>query len=131
MNTVLFMNENSVPYERFEISSKNMKGNNKMKGLTQEQLLKYKSEQDKKDSLILSDLHLQAKQITQGQKLISAVLEQQEPLIENVNKGFDRLDQKINRENNKLKLYLENSNSNCLFWTMIAELVLLFVFFML
>jgi hypothetical protein len=47
-----------------------------------------------------------------------------------VNEDMDRVENKMQMENNKLKLYLEKTSTNCLYWVIGIELLILFLFFL-
>ena len=115
-----------IPYTNFEIDESNMKP----KKLTNEQLMKLKQEHDQKDEELLVQLSGQAKQIKEGQKMIRSVLKQQDPLLDNIHQDFDNVERKMKMENNKLKAYLEKTSTNCLYWVIGIELLILFFFFM-
>ena len=121
-------NENEkIPYTNFEIDESNMK---KPKKITNEQLMQFKQRHDQQDEELLNQLSGQAKQIKEGQKMISHVIKQQDPLIDNINEDFDNVERKMKMENNKLKAYLEKTSTNCLYWVIVIELLILFFFFM-
>ena len=115
-----------VPYTNFEIDESNMKP----KKITNDQLMKIKQKHDQKDEELLNQLSGQAKQIKEGQKMISHVLKSQEPLLDNIHEDFDHVERKMRMENNKLKAYLEKTSTNCLYWVIGIELLILFFFFM-
>ena len=115
-----------IPYTNFEIDESNMKP----KKITNEQLMKIKQKHDQQDEQLLAELSGQAKQIKEGQKMISHVLKQQDPLLDNIHQDFDNVERKMNMENNKLKAYLEKTSTNCLYWVIGIELLILFFFFM-
>ena len=115
-----------VPYTNFEIDESNMK----TKKITNDQLMKIKQKHDQKDEELLNQLSGQAKQIKEGQKMISHVLKSQEPLLDNIHEDFDHVERKMRMENNKLKAYLEKTSTNCLYWVIGIELLILFFFFM-
>ena len=115
-----------IPYTNFEIDESNMKP----KKLTNEQLMKLKQEHDQKDEELLVQLSGQAKQIKEGQNMIRSVLKQQDPLHDNIHQDFDNVERKMKMENNKLKAYLEKTSTNCLYWVIGIELLILFFFFM-
>ena len=121
-------NNNDTPtiYTSFEIEEPK-KPNIK----TQEQFLKFKQEHDQRDELLLEELHKNAKQIKQGQLLIKNTLQNQEPLLNNIDQDMDKLDSKMVRSNNILANYLEKSSNSCLYWAIGIELLFLFLFFML
>ncbi len=116
----------NVPYTNFEIDESHMKP----KKITNEQLIQIKQKHDKQDEELLNQLSGQAKQIKEGQKLINHVIKQQEPLLDNINEDFDKVERKMQMENNKLKAYLEKTSTNCLYWVIGIELLILFFFFM-
>ena len=118
--------DEKVPYTNFEIDESHMKP----KKITNEQLIQIKQKHDKQDEELLNQLSGQAKQIKEGQKLISHVIKQQEPLLDNINEDFDKVERKMQMENNKLKAYLEKTSTNCLYWIIGIELLILFFFFM-
>ena len=115
-----------IPYTNFEIDESNMKP----KKITNEQLMKIKQKHDQQAEQLLAELSGQAKQIKEGQKMISHVLKQQDPLLDNIHQDFDNVERKMNMENNKLKAYLEKTSTNCLYWVIGIELLILFFFFM-
>ena len=115
-----------IPYTNFEIDESNMKP----KKITNEQLMKIKQKHDQQDEQLLAELSGQAKQIKEGQKMISNVLKQQDPLLDNIHQDFDNVERKMKMENNKLKAYLEKTSTNCLYWVIGIELLILFFFFM-
>jgi vacuolar-type H+-ATPase subunit I/STV1 len=115
-----------VPYTNFEIDESNMKP----KKITNDQLMKIKQKHDQKDEELLNQLSGQAKQIKEGQKMISHVIKSQEPLLDNIHEDFDHVERKMKMENNKLKAYLEKTSTNCLYWVIGIELLILFFFFM-
>ena len=119
-------NNDNVQYTNFEIDESHMKP----KKITNEQLIQIKQKHDKQDEELLNQLSGQAKQIKEGQKLISHVIKQQEPLLDNINEDFDKVERKMQMENNKLKAYLEKTSTNCLYWIIGIELLILFFFFM-
>ena len=119
-------NEEKVPYTNFEIDESNMK----KKKISNEQLMELKKKHDMQDEELLNQLRGQAKQIKEGQKMISHVIKQQDPLIDNINEDFDNVERKMKMENNKLKAYLEKTSTNCLYWVIGIELAILFFFFM-
>ena len=118
--------DEKIPYTNFEIDESNMKP----KKITDEQLMKIKQKHDQQDEQLLAELSGQAKQIKEGQKMISHVLKQQDPLLDNIHQDFDNVERKMNMENNKLKAYLEKTSTNCLYWVIGIELLILFFFFM-
>jgi len=121
-------NENEkIPYTNFEIDESNMK---KPKKITNEQLMQFKQKHDQQDEELLNQLSGQAKQIKEGQKMISHVIKQQDPLLDNIHEDFDHVERKMKMENNKLKAYLEKTSTNCLYWVIGIELLILFFFFM-
>jgi hypothetical protein len=63
-------------------------------------------------------------------KRISHVIKQQDPLLDNIHEDFDNVERKMKMENNKLKAYLEKTSTNCLYWVIGIELIILFFFFM-
>jgi hypothetical protein len=73
---------------------------------------------------------MQAKQIKEGQNLMKNILQKEKPLLETVNEDMDRVENKMQMENNKLKLYLEKTSTNCLYWVIGIELLILFLFFL-
>jgi vacuolar-type H+-ATPase subunit I/STV1 len=115
-----------IPYTNFEIDESNMKP----KKITNDQLMKIKQKHDQKDEELLNQLSGQAKQIKEGQKMISHVIKSQEPLLDNIHEDFDHVERKMKMENNKLKAYLEKTSTNCLYWVIGIELLILFFFFM-
>jgi vacuolar-type H+-ATPase subunit I/STV1 len=115
-----------VPYTNFEIDESNMKP----KKISNDQLMKIKQKHDQKDEELLNQLSGQAKQIKEGQKMISHVIKSQEPLLDNIHEDFDHVERKMKMENNKLKAYLEKTSTNCLYWVIGIELLILFFFFM-
>ena len=115
-----------VPYTNFEIDESNMKP----KKITNDQLMKIKQKHDQKDEELLNQISGQAKQIKEGQKMISHVIKSQEPLLDNIHEDFDHVERKMKMENNKLKAYLEKTSTNCLYWVIGIELLILFFFFM-
>ena len=115
-----------IPYTNFEIDESHMKP----KKITNEQLMEIKQKHDQQDEELLNQLGMQSKQIKEGQKMISHVLKSQEPLLDNINEDFDRVERKMQMENNKLKAYLEKTSTNCLYWVIGIELLILFFFFM-
>ena len=115
-----------IPYTNFEIDESNMKP----KKITNEQLMEIKQKHDQQDEELLAELSGQAKQIKEGQKMISNVLKQQDPLLDNIHQDFDNVERKMKMENNKLKAYLEKTPTNCLYWVIGIELLILFFFFM-
>ena len=121
------MKENdNVQYTNFEIDESNMKS----KKITNEQLIQIKQKHDQQDEELLNQLSGQAKQIKEGQKMISHVIKSQEPLLDNIHEDFDHVERKMKMENNKLKAYLEKTSTNCLYWVIGIELLILFFFFM-
>jgi hypothetical protein len=58
------------------------------------------------------------------------ILQKEKPLLETVNEDMDRVENKMQMENNKLKLYLEKTSTNCLYWVIGIELLILFLFFL-
>ena len=121
------MKENdNVPYTNFEIDESNMRP----KKITNEQLMQIKQKHDQQDEELLNQLSEQAKQIKEGQKMISHVIKSQEPLLDNIHEDFDHVERKMKMENNKLKAYLEKTSTNCLYWIIGIELLILFFFFM-
>ena len=115
-----------IPYTNFEIDESHMKP----KKITNEQLMEIKQKHDQQDEELLNQLGMQSKQIKEGQKMISHVLKSREPLLDNINEDFDRVERKMQMENNKLKAYLEKTSTNCLYWVIGIELLILFFFFM-
>ena len=115
-----------IPYTNFEIDESHMKP----KKITNEQLMEMKKKHDQQDKELLSQLGMQTKQIKEGQQMIKHVLKSQDPLLDNVNEDFDRVERKMKMENNKLKAYLEKTSTNCLYWVIGIELLILFFFFM-
>ena len=115
-----------IPYTNFEIDESHMKP----KKITNEQLMEIKQKHDQQDEELLNQLGMQSKQIKEGQKMIKHVLKSQEPLLDNINEDFDRVERKMHMENNKLKAYLEKTSTNCLYWVIGIELLILFFFFM-
>ena len=115
-----------IPYTNFEIDESNMKP----KKITNEQLMKIKQKHDQQDEELLAQLSGQAKQIKEGQKMIKHVLKQQDPLLDDIHQDFDNVERKMKMENNKLKAYLEKTSTNCLYWVIGIELLILFFFFM-
>ena len=123
------MNENEnekVTYTNFEIDESHMKP----KKITDEQLMQMKQKHDLQDIELLNQLSGQAKQIKEGQKMIGHVMKQQEPLLDTIHNDFDHIEKKMLSENNKLKAYLEKTSTNCLYWVIGIELIILFFFFM-
>ena len=121
------MKENDkIPYTNFEIDESNMRP----KKITNEQLMQIKQKHDQQDEELLNQLSGQAKQIKEGQKMISHVIKSQEPLLDNIHEDFDHVERKMKMENNKLKAYLEKTSTNCLYWVIGIELFILFLFFM-
>ena len=118
--------DEKIPYTNFEIDESNMKP----KKITDEQLMKIKQKHDQQDEELLYQLSGQAKQIKEGQKMIRNVLKQQDPLLDNIHQDFDNVERKMRMENNKLKAYLEKTSTNCLYWVIGIELLILFFFFM-
>ena len=116
--------KDEVPYTSFEIDESNMKP----KKITDDQLMELKQKHDQQDEELLFQLSGQAKQIKEGQKMISNVIKQQDPLLENINEDFDNVERKMKMENNKLKAYLEKTSTNCLYWVIGIELFILFFF---
>ena len=102
----------------------------KPKKITNEQLMKIKQKHDQQDEELLAQLSGQAKQIKEGQKMIKHVLKQQDPLLDDIHQDFDNVERKMKMENNKLKAYLEKTSTNCLYWVIGIELLILFFFFM-
>ena len=120
------MKENEeINYEKFDIDESHMKPK-----ITDQQLKQIKQNHDLQYDESLNQLNMQAKQIKEGQNLMKNTLKNQEPLLENVNEDIDRVDNKMKMENNKLKLYLEKTSTNCLYWVIGIELVILFLFFL-
>ena len=115
-----------IPYTNFEIDESNMKP----KKITNEQLMEIKQKHDQQDEELLYQLSGQAKQIKEGQKMISNILKKQDPLLDNIHQDFDNVERKMKMENNKLKAYLEKTSTNCLYWVIGIELLILFFFFM-
>ena len=115
-----------IPYTNFEIDESNMKP----KKITNEQLMEIKQKHDQQDEELLYQLSGQAKQIKEGQKMISNILKKQDPLLDNIHQDFDNVERKMQMENNKLKAYLEKTSTNCLYWVIGIELLILFFFFM-
>ena len=121
------MKENdNVQYTNFEIDESNMRP----KKITNEQLMQIKQKHDQQDEELLNQLSGQAKQIKEGQKMISHVIKSQEPLLDNIHEDFDHVERKMKMENNKLKAYLEKTSTNCLYWVIGIELLILLFFFM-
>ena len=119
------MKENdNVLYTNFEIDESNMKP----KKITNEQLMQIKQKHDQQDEELLNQLSGQAKQIKEGQKMISHVIKSQEPLLDNIHEDFDHVERKMKMENNKLKAYLEKTSTNCLYWVIGIELLILLFF---
>ena len=116
----------NIPYTNFEIDESHMKP----KKITDEQLMELKKKHDQQDEDLLFQLSGQAKQIKEGQKMISHAIKQQEPLLDNITEDFDNVERKMKMENNKLKAYLEKTSTNCLYWVIGIELLILFFFFM-
>ena len=115
-----------IPYTNFEIDESNMKP----KKITNEQLMEIKQKHDQQDEELLYQLSGQAKQIKEGQKMISNILKKQDPLLDNIHQDFDNVERKMQMENNKLKAYLEKTSTNCLYWVIGIELLILFFLFM-
>ena len=115
-----------IPYTNFEIDESHMKP----KKITNEQLMEIKQKHYQQDEELLNQLGMQSKQIKEGQKMIKHVLKSQEPLLDNINEDFDRVERKMHMENNKLKAYLEKTSTNCLYWVIGIELLILFFFYM-
>lgn len=119
-------NNEKIPYTNFEIDESNMK----KKKITNQQLMEIKKRHDQQDEELLNQLSGQAKQIKEGQKMISHVIKQQDPLLDNIHEDFDHVERKMKMENNKLKAYLEKTSTNTLYWIIGIELLILFFFFM-
>ena len=64
-----------IPYTNFEIDESHMKP----KKITNEQLMEIKQKHDQQDEELLAELSGQAKQIKEGQKMISHVLKKSRP----------------------------------------------------
>ena len=120
------MKENDkTPYINFEIDESNMKTK-----ITDQQLKEIKQKHDNQDEELLNQLNMQTKQIKEGQNLMKNILKKEQPLLDAVNEDIDRVDNKMKMENNKLKLYLEKTSTNCLYWIRGIELLILFLFFL-
>ena len=120
------MKENDkIPYTNFEIDESNMKPK-----LTNQQLYEIKQKHDNQDEELLNQLNNQTKQIKEGQNLMKNILKKEQPLLDNVNDDMDRVENKMKMENNKLKLYLEKTSTNCLYWVIGIELFILFLLFL-
>ena len=118
--------DNNQPYLNFDIDESKMH----KKEITEGQLLEMKKIHDQNDDVLLEQLSGQAKQIKEGQLVIKQVIKQQDPLLENINEDFDRVGNKLQMENNKLKKYLEKTSTSCLYWVIGIQLFTLFFFFM-
>ena len=120
------MKENDkIPYTNFEIDESNMKPK-----LSDQQLYEIKQKHDNQDEELLNQLNNQTKQIKEGQNLMKNILKKEQPLLDNVNDDMDRVENKMKMENNKLKLYLEKTSTNCLYWVIGIELFILFLLFL-
>ena len=120
------MKENDkIPYTDFEIDKSNVKPK-----ITNQQLSQIKQTHDKQDEELLNQLNIQTKQIKEGQNMMKDILKKEAPLLDTVNEDIDRVENKMKMENNKLKLYLEKTSTNCLYWVIGIELVILFLFFL-
>ena len=120
------MKENDkIPYTNFEIDESNMKPK-----ISNQQLKEIKQKHDVQDEELLNELNMQTKQIKEGQNLMKNILKNEQPLLDTVNEDIDRVDNKMKMENNKLKLYLEKTSTNCLYWIIGIELLILFLFFL-
>ena len=120
------MKENDkIPYTNFDINESNKKTK-----ISNQQLFEIKQRHDNQDEELLNQLNMQTKQIKEGQKLMKNILKKEEPLLDQVNDDMDRVDDKMRMENNKLKLYLEKTSTNCLYWVIGIELLILFLFFL-
>jgi len=130
MNNKTFQNKNNenkdtIPYETFEIDTSRKNKNNP---LTVEQFLQYNKQHDKKDEELFETLHSQAKRIKEGQKAINHELNNQEPLLDNLNNDMDRVENKMIKQTNQLKNYLERTSNSCLYWTIGIEFAILLLF---
>ena len=114
-----------IPYTNFEIDESNMKPK-----LSDQQLYEIKQKHDNQDEELLNQLNNQTKQIKEGQNLMKNILKKEQPLLDNVNDDMDRVENKMKMENNKLKLYLEKTSTNCLYWVIGIELFILFLLFL-
>ena len=120
------MKENDkIPYTNFEIDESNMKPK-----ITNQQLYEIKQKHDNQDEELLNQLNNQTKQIKEGQNLMKNILKKEQPLLDTVNDDMDRVENKMKMENNKLKLYLEKTSTNCLYWVIGIELLILFLLFL-
>ena len=120
------MKENdNIPYTNFEIDESKMKPK-----ITNQQLKQIKQKHDIQYEESLNELNKQTKQIKEGQNMMKNILKKEAPLLEQVNDDIDRVDNKMRMENNKLKLYLEKTSTNCLYWVIGIELLILFLFFL-
>ena len=116
---------NNIPYTNFEIDESKMRPK-----ITNQQLKQIKQKHDIQYEESLNELNMQTKQIKEGQNLMKNILKKEAPLLEQVNEDVDRVDNKMRMENNKLKLYLEKTSTNCLYWVIGIELLILFLFFL-
>ena len=98
--------------------------------ITNQQLYEFKQNHDIQTEESLNLFNMQAKQIKEGQNLMKNILQKEKPLLETVNEDMDRVENKMQMENNKLKLYLEKTSTNCLYWVIGIELLILFLFFL-
>ena len=115
----------NIPYTNFEIDESKMKPK-----ITNQQLKQIKQKHDIQYEESLNELNKQTKQIKEGQNMMKNILKKEAPLLELVNDDIDRVDNKMRMENNKLKLYLEKTSTNCLYWVIGIELLILFLFFL-
>ena len=119
---------NNIPYQEFDTNENNMKSNKP--NITNQQLYEFKQNHDIQTEESLNLFNMQAKQIKEGQNLMKNILQKEKPLLETVNEDMDRVENKMQTENNKLKLYLEKTSTNCLYWVIGIELLILFLFFL-
>lgn len=128
MNKKIKMKENDndkIPFTNFDIDE------SKMRPLISHQQLKdIKQAHDEHDQELLDQLNMQTKQITEGQKMMKNILQKEKPLLEQVDQDMDRVENKMKMENNRLKLYLEKTSTNFLYWVIGIELFILFLLFM-
>ena len=117
-------NEN-IPYTNFEIDESNMKPK-----ISNQELKQIKQAHDKQDQKSLDQLNMQTKQIIETQLIMKNTLQNEKPLLEQIDQDMDRVENKVKMENNKLRLYLEKTSTNCLYWIIGIELFILFLLFM-
>ncbi len=70
-----------------------------------------------------------AKKIKNGAVQIRDEMKLQEPLISDLERNIDKVENKMKRTENKLATYLNKSSSSCLYWTIFIEFILLILFF--